>query len=89
MLNISNENNEKTVNTNNKAIHKDSVKRTHVKAILWRIISVIFTIILATWLYSDAGLATIFSVVDNIIKHILFIIFERLFNRWTWGFIHK
>jgi|TARA_B100001971_G_scaffold60976_1_gene55975 uncharacterized membrane protein len=66
---------------------KESLKRTVVKAIFWRIIAILSTLILAAWLYNDLQKATYLAVIDNIIKFILHFIFELSFNRWKWGII--
>jgi len=68
---------------------KESLKRTVVKAIFWRIIAIISTLILAAWLYNDLQKATALAVIDNIIKLILHFVFELSFNKWKWGIIIK
>ena len=67
----------------------ESLKRTVVKAIFWRIIAIISTLILAAWLYNDLQKATALAVIDNIIKLILHFVFELSFNKWKWGIIIK
>lgn len=66
---------------------KESLKRTVVKAIFWRIIAILSTLILAAWLYNDLQKATYLAIIDNIIKFILHFIFELSFNKWKWGII--
>jgi len=68
---------------------KESLKRTVVKAIFWRIIAIVSTLILAAWLYNDVQKAISLAIIDNIIKFILHFLFELLFNRWKWGIIMK
>jgi|TARA_Y100001949_G_scaffold174240_1_gene181314 uncharacterized membrane protein len=68
---------------------KESLKRTVVKAIFWRIIAIISTLILAAWLYNDLQKATTLAIIDNIIKLILHFVFELSFNKWKWGIIIK
>jgi uncharacterized membrane protein len=68
---------------------KESLKRTVVKAIFWRIIAIVSTLILAAWLYNDVQKAISLAIIDNIIKFILHFLFELSFNRWKWGIIMK
>ena len=68
---------------------KESLKRTVVKAIFWRIIAILSTLILAAWLYNDLQKATYLAIIDNIIKFILHFIFELSFNKWKWGIIMR
>ena len=68
---------------------KESLKRTVVKAIFWRIIAIVSTLILAAWLYNDVQKAISLAIIDNIIKLILHFIFELTFNKWKWGIIMR
>jgi len=68
---------------------KESLKRTVVKAIFWRIIAIVSTLILAVWLYNDVQKAISLAVIDNIIKLILHFVFELSFNKWKWGIIMR
>ena len=68
---------------------KESLKRTVVKAIFWRIIAILSTLTLAAWLYNDLQKATYLAVIDNIIKFILHFVFELTFNKWKWGIIMR
>jgi len=68
---------------------KESLKRTVVKAIFWRIIAILSTLILAAWLYNDLKKATTLAVIDNIIKFVLHFVFELSFNKWKWGIIMR
>ena len=66
---------------------KETLKRTVIKALIWRIIAVISTIILAVLLYNDLKKATMLAIVDNLIKLFLHFFFELAFNKWKWGII--
>ena len=47
---------------------KESLKRTVVKAIFWRIIAIISTLILAAWLYNDLQKATALAVIEILLN---------------------
>jgi len=83
--------NENDNNNNNEPTRvkkpKESLKRTVVKAIFWRIIAIVSTLILAAWLYNDIQKAVSLAIIDNIIKLILHFVFELSFNKWKWGII--
>jgi len=66
---------------------KESLKRTVVKAIFWRVIAILSTFMLGALLYNDLQKATYLAIIDNIIKFILHFIFELVFNKWKWGII--
>tara|TARA_B100000929_G_scaffold205288_1_gene163458 strand:+ start:5183 stop:5452 length:270 start_codon:yes stop_codon:yes gene_type:complete len=89
MINYNNENREQEQEQIEIKQTKESLKRTVVKAIFWRIIAIISTLILAAWLYNDLQKATALAVIDNIIKLILHFVFELSFNKWKWGIIIK
>ncbi|SVA64217.1 uncharacterized protein METZ01_LOCUS117071, partial [marine metagenome] len=82
MINYNNENREQEQEQIEIKQTKESLKRTVVKAIFWRIIAIISTLILAAWLYNDLQKATALAVIDNIIKLILHFVFELSFNKW-------
>ena len=67
MINYNNENREQEQEQIEIKQTKESLKRTVVKAIFWRIIAIISTLILAAWLYNDLQKATALAVIDNII----------------------
>jgi len=67
----------------------DSLKRTVVKSLIWRVIAIVSTILLAVLLYNDLEKATMLGVIDNLIKLFLHFIFELAFNRWAWGLVLK
>lgn len=89
MINYNNENREQEQEQIEIKQTKESLKRTVVKAIFWRIIAIISTLILAAWLYNDLQKATALAIIDNIIKLILHFVFELSFNKWKWGIIIK
>jgi len=89
MINYNNENREQEQEQIEIKQTKESLKRTVVKAIFWRIIAIISTLILAAWLYNDLQKATTLAIIDNIIKLILHFVFELSFNKWKWGIIIK
>ncbi len=89
MINYNNENREQEQEQIEIKQTKESLKRTVVKAIFWRIIAIISTLILAAWLYNDLQKATALAVIYNIIKLILHFVFELSFNKWKWGIIIK
>ena len=87
MINYNNENREQEQEQIEIKQTKESLKRTVVKAIFWRIIAIVSTLILAVWLYNDLQKATTLAIIDNIIKLILHFVFELSFNKWKWGII--
>ena len=65
---------------------KETFKRTVVKALIWRVIAILTTIILAVLLYNDLQKAATLGLADNIIKLVIHFIFERIWNKILWGF---
>ncbi len=65
---------------------KETFKRTVVKTLIWRVIAILTTIILAVLLYNDLQKAATLGLADNIIKLVIHFIFERIWNKILWGF---
>ena len=65
---------------------KETLTRTIVKTLCWRVIAIVSTIILAVLLYNDLEKATKLGIIDNIIKLIFHFIFERIWSKILWGF---
>lgn len=55
----------------------------------WRIIATIGTFIIAYWLTGSTALAVSIGVVDFVVKTILFIIHEKVWETTKWGLNRK
>ena len=64
---------------------KEIFRRTVVKTLMWRVIAITSTTILALFLYNDLEKATKLGIIDNIIKLIIHFIFERIWSKILWG----
>jgi uncharacterized membrane protein len=67
------------------SIRKETQKRTCVKAIGWRFIATIITIIISLIYIGDLSLALKIGAVDTIIKFTLYYVYERMFAKIKWG----
>jgi len=64
---------------------KEIFRRTVVKTLMWRVIAITSTTILALFLYNDLEKATKLGIIDNIIKLFIHFIFERIWSKILWG----
>ena len=64
---------------------KEKFRRTVVKTLMWRVIAITSTTILALFLYNDLEKATKLGIIDNIIKLFIHFIFERIWSKILWG----
>jgi len=65
---------------------KETFKRTVVKTLIWRVIAIASTIILAGILYNDLQKAATLGIADNLIKLVIHFVFERIWSKILWGF---
>ena len=65
---------------------QETFKRTVVKTLIWRVIAILTTIILAVLLYNDLQKAATLGLADYIFKLVIHFIFERIWNKILWGF---
>tara|TARA_B100001013_G_scaffold315263_1_gene222148 strand:- start:265 stop:558 length:294 start_codon:yes stop_codon:yes gene_type:complete len=77
------------VSDNVNTIPTETYKRSIVKAVVWRVICIIQTIIVAYCLFDDIEIATKMGIVDNAIKFVIHYIYERLFSKISWGYEMK
>lgn len=63
----------------------ETLKRTFVKSISWRIFAALLTALLFYVMVGNLGAAAAVGVVDGIIKFILYFAHERLWNRIDYG----
>lgn len=59
--------------------------RSVVKAISWRVVGTLDTLIISYMLIGEIVLATSIATVDFVTKMILYFFHERLWNRIKWG----
>ena len=64
---------------------KEKFRRTVVKTLIWRVIAITSTTILALFLYNDLEKATKLGIIDNVIKLFIHFIFERIWSKILWG----
>jgi len=64
---------------------KESRKRSVVKAIIWRIICIIVSIVTSYILTGSWNIAVAIGSVYNIVTMILYYFHERLWNKTKWG----
>jgi len=64
---------------------KESRKRSVVKAIIWRIICIIVSIVTSYILTGSWNIAVAIGSVYNIVTMILYYFHERLWNKIKWG----
>lgn len=74
---------EKTTYTDDKS--SDSPVRSIVKAVSWRLIGTLDTLIVSYVLTGEIVLATSIASVDFVTKMILYFFHERIWNRIKWG----
>ena len=72
-------------NNHSQIVRKETQKRSCVKAIGWRCIATITTIIISLLYIGDMSMALKIGLVDTIIKFVLYYLYERVFAKITWG----
>ena len=63
----------------------ESVSRSVVKAISWRILGTIDTMLIAYFISGQWKLALSIGLIEGFSKMILYIVHERIWNRISWG----
>lgn len=63
----------------------ESVSRSVVKAISWRILGTIDTMLIAYFISGEWKLALSIGLIEWLSKMILYIVHERIWNRISWG----
>lgn len=63
----------------------ESVSRSVVKAISWRILGTIDTMLIAYFISGQWKLALSIGLIEWFSKMILYIVHERIWNRISWG----
>ena len=63
----------------------ESVSRSVVKAISWRILGTIDTMLIAYFISGQWKLALSIGLIERFSKMILYIVHERIWNRISWG----
>lgn len=59
--------------------------RSIVKAVSWRVVGTLDTLIVSYWLTGEIALATSIASIDFVTKMILYFFHERIWNRIKWG----
>lgn len=75
--------------TQNKGFEEDKISekplRSVTKALSWRLIGTLDTLIVSYILTGEIGLATSIASVDFLTKLILYFFHERIWNKINWG----
>jgi uncharacterized membrane protein len=64
---------------------RESRKRSVVKAIVWRIICIVVSILTSYFLTGSWDIAIAIGSVYNVVTMVLYYFHERLWNRIRWG----
>lgn len=66
-------------------MHNEHRRRSIIKAITYRFVSIIFDTIIAYTVTQSAEKTLIFIVVSNTVSIIMYFVHERAWNRIPWG----
>jgi uncharacterized membrane protein len=63
----------------------DSKRRSIIKAITWRILALLITILVSFAILGSWSVSIAIGIVSNFLKTLLYYIHERLWERTSWG----
>ncbi|MCF6169253.1 DUF2061 domain-containing protein [Lutibacter sp.] len=78
-------NNNKSKKTNESEINSEKPARSIVKAISWRIVGTIDTILISWFITGKITLALSIGLIEIITKMVLYFFHERIWNLIKWG----
>ncbi|VAW22998.1 Conserved hypothetical protein probably involved in assimilatory sulfate reduction [hydrothermal vent metagenome] len=78
-------NNNKSKKTNESEINSEKPARSIVKAISWRIVGTIDTILISWFITGKITLALSIGLIEVITKMVLYFFHERIWNLIKWG----
>ncbi|WP_456421768.1 DUF2061 domain-containing protein [Lutibacter sp.] len=78
-------NNNKSEKTNETVINSEKPARSIVKAISWRIVGTIDTILISWFITGKITLALSIGLIEIITKMLLYFFHERIWNLIKWG----
>lgn len=73
---------------NKHSYHGESHARSILKAVTWRAMGTVITVLVAWFISKEIGLAAKLGVVDTVFKIAAFYVYERLWNRIPYGRKH-
>ena len=68
---------------------KEKLSRSFIKSVSWRIIGTVDTILISYFVTGQADFALSIGVIEIITKMGLYVVHERVWNRFSWGKIKK
>jgi len=63
----------------------DSKRRSIIKAITWRILALLITILVSFAILGSWSVSIAIGILSNFLKTLLYYIHERLWERTSWG----
>ena len=78
--------NEVSNDTENMSTTTESTKRSCMKAVTWRIIAFITTMVISYIYLGDISEATQIGIIDTVIKFIIHYVYERGWTKIKWGY---
>lgn len=72
-------------NTQTQSLGKDKISRSFIKSVSWRIIGTIDTILISYFVTGKIDFALSIGMIELITKMGLYVVHERVWNRFSWG----
>lgn len=72
-------------NTQTQSLGKDKISRSFIKSVSWRIIGTIDTILISYFVTGKINFALSIGMIELITKMGLYVVHERVWNRFSWG----
>ena len=72
-------------NTQNQSLGKDKISRSFIKSVSWRIIGTIDTILISYFVTGKIDFALSIGMIELVTKMGLYVVHERVWNRFSWG----
>ena len=72
-------------NTQTQSLGKDKISRSFIKSVSWRIIGTVDTILISYFVTGKIDFALSIGMIELITKMGLYVVHERVWNRFSWG----